>query len=145
VRYGNKLKLSSDGGDPSARKCKRGCGGAYVAVWRRLRNSGIRRSVLYCAFDSNLASVAVKMFSHVINFIKKCYKCVLSVLFSKIVLKTVGYFQHKQGSFPSTLTGDPWLQYVVSNVHSFRKCGSTLKCMSDFLFPFGRCSPVFMP
>jgi hypothetical protein len=31
--------------------------------------------VAECAFGRNLASVAVKMFSHSINFIKKFFKC----------------------------------------------------------------------
>jgi hypothetical protein len=36
--------------------------------------SGVRRSVLCCAFGRNLASVAVKMFSHLTYFMKKLYK-----------------------------------------------------------------------
>jgi hypothetical protein len=35
------------------------------------------------AFGRNLASISVKMFSHVIYFMKKCYKFVLSTQFAK--------------------------------------------------------------
>jgi hypothetical protein len=31
---GKKLKLNSDGGDSSSKKCKRGYGGAYGWIWR---------------------------------------------------------------------------------------------------------------
>jgi hypothetical protein len=54
-----KLKLSSHGGDSGSKKFKRGYGG----VWRSLESGG-----RFCvgAFGRNLASVAVKMFSHLI-------------------------------------------------------------------------------
>jgi hypothetical protein len=38
---GKKLKLSSDGGDPGSKKCKRGYGGACGGVWRSLRMAGV--------------------------------------------------------------------------------------------------------
>jgi hypothetical protein len=57
------------------------------------------------AFGRNLASVAVKMFSHLIYFAKNCYKfCTFNAICEdnfKINFITV---QHKTGSFPSTLT-----------------------------------------
>jgi hypothetical protein len=66
-----KLKLSPDGGDPGSKKCKRGYGGACGGVWRSLESGG-----RFCvgAFGRNLASVAMKMFTHFICFIKKFYK-----------------------------------------------------------------------
>jgi hypothetical protein len=41
VQCGNKLKLSSDGGDSGSKKYKRGCGGAYGEIWRSLRLVGV--------------------------------------------------------------------------------------------------------
>jgi hypothetical protein len=75
-----KMKLSSDGGDSGSKKCKRGYVGAYSGVWRSLRLAEIwslESGGRFCvgAFGRNLASLAVKMFSHLIYFKKKCYKC----------------------------------------------------------------------
>jgi hypothetical protein len=66
-----KMKISFDGGDSGSKKCKRGYGGAYSGVWRSLRVAGIwsLESVgrFYVgAIGRNLASVAVKMFPHLI-------------------------------------------------------------------------------
>jgi hypothetical protein len=69
-----KIELSSDGSDSGNKKCKRGYGG----ILRSLRLAGVRSQavgVCFGAFDRNLVSVVVKMFSHLIKFIKKCYKC----------------------------------------------------------------------
>jgi hypothetical protein len=68
-----KMKLSSDGGDSDSKKRKQGCGGAYGGVWQSLNLAGVRclkSGGRFCAaaFDRNLASVAVKMFSHLIYF-----------------------------------------------------------------------------
>jgi hypothetical protein len=35
------LKISSDGGESGSKKCKRGFGGTYGRVWRKLRLAGI--------------------------------------------------------------------------------------------------------
>jgi hypothetical protein len=73
-RCGNKLKLSSDGCDSGRKKYKLG----YGSVWRSLSLAGVwslESRVLFCvgAFRRNLTSVAVKMFSQLIYFIKKFY------------------------------------------------------------------------
>jgi hypothetical protein len=70
------LKLSSEGGDSGNKKCKRGYGGAYDEVWRSLLLAGIWSlesggQVRVEAFGRNLDSVAVKMFSYLIYFIKR--------------------------------------------------------------------------
>jgi hypothetical protein len=70
------LKLSSDGCDSGSKKCKRASGGTNGGVWWSLRLAGVwclesGRRFCVGAFDKNLASVAVKMFSHLIYFIKK--------------------------------------------------------------------------
>jgi hypothetical protein len=78
VRCGKELKLSSDGGDSRSKKCRRGYGCAYGGVWWCLL-SGSR----FCvgAFGRNLASVAVKMFLHLICFVQKFYKfCTFSAI-----------------------------------------------------------------
>jgi hypothetical protein len=60
-----KLKLSSDGGDSGSKNCKRGYGGAY--------GGGLAES----AFGGNVASVAVKMFSHLIVLLFDTIKVIL--------------------------------------------------------------------
>jgi hypothetical protein len=67
VRCGNKLKLCSNGGDTGSKKCKRGYGEAY--------GRGLAKSV----FGGKMASVAVKMFSHLIWFVNKFKNFVLSM------------------------------------------------------------------
>jgi hypothetical protein len=82
--YAEKIEISSDGGDSGSKKCKRGYGGAHGGVWLSLESGG-----RFCigAFGRNLASVAVKMFSHLIYFIKKFYKFLLLMRFAKIMLQ----------------------------------------------------------
>jgi hypothetical protein len=58
------------------------------------------------AFGRNLASVAVKMFSHLIYFIKKFYKfCTFNIFHKDNAAINCITVQHKNVSFPSTLTG----------------------------------------
>lgn len=61
------LKPSSEGGDCGSKKCRR----SYNWVWRGLESGGtfllVRLAGIY------LASVALKIFSHLICFIQKCY------------------------------------------------------------------------
>jgi hypothetical protein len=58
------------------------------------------------AFSRNLASVAVKMFSHSICFINKfCKCCTFSAICEYNAAINCVTVQHKKGSFPSTLTG----------------------------------------
>jgi hypothetical protein len=76
-----KLKLSFDGGESGSKKCKRGYGGAYGGVWRSLESGG-----RFCvrAFGKNLTSVAEKMFTHLIYFLKKFYKfCTFNAIFKE--------------------------------------------------------------
>jgi hypothetical protein len=86
VKNSNLLKLSSDGGDSGSRKCKRSCSGTYGGVWWSLLLAGVwslESGGRFCvgSFDRNLASVAVKMFSHLIYFVKKFYKfCTLNAI-----------------------------------------------------------------
>jgi hypothetical protein len=105
-----KLKLISDGGDSGSKKCKRGYGGAYGGVWRSLRFTGVwilESGTRFCvgAFGRNLVSVAVKMFSHLIYFIKKFCKCTFNAICKDNTAINRIIVQHRKGSFPSTLTG----------------------------------------
>jgi hypothetical protein len=75
------------------------CGG--VCVWRE---SGVR--VCVGAFGRSLASVAVKIFSHLIYFVKKFYKfCTFSATLKVSAAMNYITVQHKKGLFPSPLTG----------------------------------------
>jgi hypothetical protein len=58
------------------------------------------------AFDRNLASVAVKIFSHLIYFIKKLYKCCTfnAVCKDNAAINCI-IFQHKKVSFPVNFDG----------------------------------------
>jgi hypothetical protein len=68
--------------------------------------SGIKQSFYVGAFGRNQASVAVKMFSHLIYFIKKFYKlCTFSTICEGNAAINCVTVQHNKGSFPSTLTG----------------------------------------
>jgi hypothetical protein len=63
------MKLSSDGGNSGSKKCGRGYGGACGGGLAESAFSGSTESNGgFCvgAFGRNLASVAVKMFSHLI-------------------------------------------------------------------------------
>jgi hypothetical protein len=49
-----------------------------LCIWKE---SGVRQSVLCSKFDRNLVSVTMKMFSHLIYFMKKFYKfCTSNVI-----------------------------------------------------------------
>jgi hypothetical protein len=66
-----KLKLIYDGGDSGNKKCKQGSVGAHCRVWRSLRLPGVWNletgsRYFVCAIGSNLVSLTVKMFSHLI-------------------------------------------------------------------------------
>jgi hypothetical protein len=61
-------------------------------------------------FGRNLDRVAVKMFSDIIYFTKKFYKfCTLSAICKDNAAINCIAVQHKNGSFPSTLTGHTML------------------------------------
>jgi hypothetical protein len=71
-----KLKSSSVGGDSGRKKFKRGYGDAYGGVWGILCLAEVwsqRSGGRFCvgAYGRNLASVAVKIFSHLIYFKKE--------------------------------------------------------------------------
>jgi len=61
------------------------CGG--IGVWRE--SGALESGGRFCvgAFDSNLASDAVKMFSHLIYFTQTLINCVLATQFEKIVVQ----------------------------------------------------------
>jgi hypothetical protein len=72
-----KIKLISDGGDSGSKKCNRDFDGAYSGVWRSLLLVGsLESGGRFCvgAFGRNVASVAVKMCSRLIYFVRKFYK-----------------------------------------------------------------------
>jgi hypothetical protein len=74
-----------------------------VCIWL---DSGVRRSVSYCVFGRNLASVTVKIFFtfHLV------YKfCISSVTCKETSARNCITVQHKRGSFLSTLTGQTTL------------------------------------
>jgi hypothetical protein len=70
---------------PLARNAEVAPGGG---VWRSLRFTGVWNQAGFCvdAFGRNLASVAVKMFSNLIYFIKTFIHFVISVQVAKIML-----------------------------------------------------------
>jgi hypothetical protein len=76
------LKLSSDGGDSGGKKYKRGYAGGYGGIWRSLRLAGVWSQA---ADFVQVRSVAVKMFSHLTDFIKKFYNFFLSIRFSNMM------------------------------------------------------------
>jgi hypothetical protein len=66
------------------------------------------------AFGRNLASVAVKIFSHSVYFIQKLYKfCTFNASCNDNAAINCTTFQHRYGSFPSTLTGHTKLVYFI--------------------------------
>jgi hypothetical protein len=69
---GVKLKLGRDGGDSDGKKCKRGYGGVCGGVWQSQLLAGIWTQAVGFVLK-NLASVALKMFSHLIYFLNKFY------------------------------------------------------------------------
>jgi hypothetical protein len=79
------MKRRFDDGDSGSKKCKRGCCGAYGG------GGSLESGGRFCvgAFGSNLASVAVKMFSHLIYFFffRNFINFVLSMRFAKIMLQ----------------------------------------------------------
>jgi hypothetical protein len=104
-----KLKLSSNGRDSGSKKCKRGYGGAYGGTWQSLHLVGLwslESGGQFCvgAFGMNLASVNMKMFSHLIYFINKFDKfCASNVICRNNVAINCINVQHKRRSFLSTL------------------------------------------
>jgi hypothetical protein len=110
-----KLKLSSDGGDYGSKKCKRGCGGAYGGVWRSPRLAGVWSQAVGFVFGKNLASVAVKMFSHLIYLKKKSYTfCTFNAICKDDAEISCITVQHKRDLFLSTLTGHT-LVIIITN------------------------------
>jgi hypothetical protein len=110
-----RLKLSSDRGDFGSGKCN---GGAYGGVWRSLRLAefwSLESGGCFCigAFGRNLASVAVKVFSHLIYFIKTFYKsCTFNVICKDNAAINCISVRHKKGSFPSIFTGHSTLVQI---------------------------------
>jgi hypothetical protein len=99
-----KLKLSSD---ESSKKCKQGYGGTCGGVWQSLHLVAVWSQTVsfVLVFGRNLDSVTMKMFSHLIYFIKKFYKfCTFNTICKDHGAINCITIQHKKGSFPSTLT-----------------------------------------
>jgi hypothetical protein len=71
------LKVSSDGGDFGSKNCKRAVMVPLVCLHLV---SGCQ--IYVGAFGKNVASVAIKMFLHLIYFIKKFYKRCTSVYYA---------------------------------------------------------------
>jgi hypothetical protein len=109
-----KFKLNSDGHSGS-KKCKRG----YDGVWWSLESGG---QFCVCAFGRNLASVTVKMISHLICSIKRiCELCTVNVICKDNAAINCISIQHKKGSFLSTLAGHTTL--VFSYLFKFLATG----------------------
>jgi hypothetical protein len=91
-----------DGRNSGSMKCIRGYGGANGGVWQSLESGG-----RFCdsARGRNLASFAIKLFSHVIYFIKKLYKCTFSAIGKDNAAVNGTTVQYKEGSFLLTSTG----------------------------------------
>jgi hypothetical protein len=98
---------------------------AMVALWWGLKES---------AFGRNLASVAVKMFSHVTNFIKKFYKCTFSAICKDNAAINCITVEHKKVSFPSSLTGQTLLLVFKQTVDLDVDGRIILKCISGKLY-----------
>jgi hypothetical protein len=113
-----KTEISSDGGDSGSKKCKQGYGGAHGRVesaFGGILESGGR----FCvgAFGRNLASVAVKMFSHLIYFIKKFHTfCTFNAIFKDSAALNCITVQNKEGPFPSNLSGHTTLVYLIKRM-----------------------------
>jgi hypothetical protein len=96
-------------------------------LWWRLR-WGLAKSAFggilesggrFCvgAFRRNLASVAVKMFSHLIYFKKKFYKlCTSDVVYKDNAAINCTTVQHKKSSFLSTSTTTPVFKYYLEKL-----------------------------
>jgi hypothetical protein len=87
-----------------SKKCKYKWWGLAESAFGGSLESGGR----FCvgAFGRNLASVAVKIFSHLIYFIRKFYKfCTFSAICKDNAAINCITVEHKKVSFPSTLTG----------------------------------------
>jgi tRNA G26 N,N-dimethylase Trm1 len=109
-----KLKLSSDGGNVGSKKCKRGYGG----VWRSLRSADVWNlesggRFFVGAIGRNLASVAVKMFSHLIYLRKTFYKRTFNAICKDNAAINCITVQHTRDPFPSILTG--YTTLVIKN------------------------------
>jgi hypothetical protein len=115
-----KLKLSSDGGDSGSKKCKRGYSGAYDRVWRSLHLAGVRWSVLcWCVWQESGFSRREDVFTW--NLLqKKNYEfCNFNAIFKDSAVIDYITIQHKEGSFPSILTGHTTLVIVYWPIASW--------------------------
>jgi hypothetical protein len=106
-------KLSSDGGESGSKKCKRGYGGAYGVIWRSLCLAGVWSQVVgfVLVFDRNLASVAVKMCSHLVLLKRHFINCVLSMRFANIKLQYIVLLFNTKRFIPVNFDGS----YYASN------------------------------
>lgn len=65
--------VNSDGGDSGSKQFKGGYGGVCGGVWRSLRLAGVWSHAF--GFVLVRLAVAVKMFAHLIYFIRIFHKC----------------------------------------------------------------------
>jgi hypothetical protein len=108
--YAEKIKFISDGGDSGSKKYKRGYGG----VWRK---SSQAVGFVLVRFGRNLVSVAVKMFSDLIYFMKLFYKfCTFNATCKYDAEMDCITGQHKKGSFLTTLTGHTTLAIKIKDI-----------------------------
>jgi hypothetical protein len=104
-----RLKLNSDGSYSDSKNSKRGYDDACGGVRWSLHLSGVcglESGDRFCVGvnDRNLAAVVVKMFSHLIFFIKAvCRFCAFNAICEDIAAVNCVTFQHKKVSFSSVL------------------------------------------
>jgi hypothetical protein len=112
-----KNKLSSDGGDSGSNKCKkqlwwRLMWGLAESVFGGSLESGSR--ICVGAFGRNLASVAVKMFSDLIYFIKKFYKCYsFNAIRRDAAAINCITIQHKKKFIPVNFDGSYYASFYI--------------------------------
>jgi hypothetical protein len=117
----------------------RGCDGAYGGLWRSLESGG-----RFCVgvFGRNLASVAFKMFSHSVFFIKKFYKCTFNAICRDNAAVDRIAFQDSKVLFPWSMSGyNMLLLYYCLNVAlAFVKCTNTrhviLTALCNYTLPY---------
>jgi hypothetical protein len=102
-------KLSFGGGDSGSNKRKRGYGDANGGVWRSLSLAGVWSQAAGFVLV-HLAGIWLqspwRFFSHLIDFIKKFYKCcIFNAICKDNAAINCTIVQHNIGSFPSTTTG----------------------------------------
>jgi hypothetical protein len=105
------LKLSPHGDDLDRKKCKWGYSSTYGRVWQSLESGS-----WFCVglFGRNLASVAMKMFSHSIYFIKTLYKsCTFNAICKENAAINHVIVLHKNVNSCKLLVGHTMLLLII--------------------------------